>query len=90
MQFVTLACIIIMKGSVIRSDLEIQETRNISERNRCLCNLDNGARCTKTLVSFTYTSCLKGSVMLKIKMKVNDVIQAPKNKNTSMHVLSLI
>ena len=31
-----------------------------------------------------YTS-VKGSVMLKIKIKVNDVIQAPKNKNTLMH-----
>ena len=33
---------------------------------------------------------MKGSVMLKIKIKVNDVIQAPKNKNTSMHVSSFI
>ena len=32
---------------------------------------------------------MKGSVMLKIKLKVNDIIQAPKNKNTSMHVSAL-
>ena len=26
-----------------------------------LCNLDNGARCTETLVSIRYISCLKSS-----------------------------
>ena len=33
---------------------------------------------------------MKGSIMLKIKIKVNDVIEAPKNKNTSMHVSSFV
>ena len=33
---------------------------------------------------------MKDSIMLKIKIKVNDVIQAPKNKNTLMHVSSFI
>lgn len=29
---------------------------------------------------------MKGSVMLKIKIKVNDVLQASKNKNASVHL----
>ena len=33
---------------------------------------------------------MKGSAMLKIEMEVNDVIQASKNKNVSVHVSSLI
>ena len=40
-------------------------------------------------VQFVTLACImimKGSIMLKIKIKVNDVIQAPKNKNASMHV----
>ena len=44
-------------------------------------------------MQFVTLACIvimKGSVMLKIKIKVNYVIQAPKNKNTSMHVSSLI
>ena len=44
-------------------------------------------------MQFVTLACIiimKSSVMLKIKIKVNDVIQAPKNKNTSMHVSSLI
>lgn len=33
---------------------------------------------------------MKGSAMPKIEMEVNDVIQASKNKNSSVHVSSLI
>ena len=33
---------------------------------------------------------IKGSIMVKIKIKVNGVIQAPKNKNTVMHVSSFV
>ena len=31
-------------------------------------------------VTLTYTIIMKGCIMLKIKIKVNDAIQAPKNK----------
>ena len=44
-------------------------------------------------MQFVTLACIiimKDSVMLKIKIKVNDVIEAPKNKNTSMYVSSLI
>ena len=36
-------------------------------------------------VTLACITIVKDSVMLKIKIKVNDVIQAPKNKNASMH-----
>ena len=38
-------------------------------------------------MQFVTLACIiimKGSVVLKIKIKVNDFIQMPKNKNTSM------
>jgi len=39
-------------------------------------------------VTLTRIIIMKGSIMLTIK--INDAIQAPKNKNTSMHVSSFI
>ena len=51
--------------------------------------LDNGVKMTpKRRSVFSLIFIVKGSAMLKIKIKVNDVIQAPKNKSTSMHDLN--
>ena len=44
-------------------------------------------------MQFVTLACIiimKGRVMLKIKIKINDVVQASKNKNTSLYVSSLI
>ena len=41
-------------------------------------------------VTLTCIIIMKGSIMLKIKIRVNYAIQAPKNKNTLMYVSSFI